>query len=77
MRIGIKLVIALFVVNILSTSYPQALLITKMSENSKVVNIVDKVIREENEKLKIDVTIPQISSKSNDEFVKNINNYVF
>lgn len=76
MKKVIKLVIALFVVNILSTSYPQALLITKLSKNSEVVNIVDKVIKEENKKLKIDVTIPQISSKSNDEFVKNINNNI-
>ena len=56
---------SLIVINIMNSFCPQVLLASETSKNEEEVRIVDKVIKEKDDYVDVDVIIPQISGISN------------
>ena len=64
---------SLIVINIINSFCPQVLLASETSKNEEEVRIVDKVIKEKDDYVDVDVIIPQISGISNKSKEAQIN----
>ena len=76
MRFGKIAVMTLLITNLFNLGYPHGVLINNRSKNEEQVNIVDKVIRERDETLKIDVIIPEVKGLPDKEKDKELNDKI-
>lgn len=65
MKIKVFFSTLLIVINIMNSFYPQAMLVMEQSKIEKQAGIVDKVVKEEDKYVRVDVIIPVINNISN------------